>query len=164
MPVQCWLIICPSAGPALCICLVFAGISFRVTCLYKPLSRWWTVSGLMLFTQRTHRDSDRCRCWCWAGVYDAGPTLSNNTIQTGSGGGPILEQSWTASLMLEQLCPSAGPTFVFAVCRMYWAGAGSLFSSTEQAPTQCFLSAGTGHLCGIGAASAQRLRRWSGVV
>ena len=62
--------------------------------------------------------------------------------------------------MLEQLCPSAGPTFVFAVCRMYWAGAGSMLSSTEQAPAQCFLSAGAGHLCGIGAASAQRRRRW----
>ena len=75
--------------------------------------------------------------------------------------GRFWSKVWTASLMLEQLCPSAGPTFVFAVCRMYWAGVGSLFSSTEQAPVQCFLSAGAGHLCGIDAASAQRLRRWS---
>ena len=70
MLVQCWLIIWPSAGPALCVCLTFAGLSFRVTCINKPLCRWWTVAGLMLCNMpREHIDTlTPCRFWYWINI------------------------------------------------------------------------------------------------
>ena len=93
MPVKCWLIIWPSAGPARQdICLVFAGMSFRVTCLNKPLSRWWTVSGLMLYTQRTQETLTGV-------VVDVGPA---SNIELALGRSPVYTVNYYSIRILTQ--------------------------------------------------------------
>ena len=49
-PSQCW----PSIGQALCLCLVLAGMSFRVTCVIHFSPLWHGGPYQMQHTQKTH--------------------------------------------------------------------------------------------------------------